>query len=67
MLTHPGQTIVRKEPCDIIEALREVRPLVSSFLPQGVPVKVEFPREAMMPQKDKTHRAAQTCRPKVYA
>ena len=55
MLTYLGQTVQRKEPCDVVESLREALLLAGPSLPQRVRVNMEFPPEAVMVQGDKAH------------
>ena len=55
MLTYRGHTIQGKEPCNIVEALREVLLLLGPSLSQRVRVNAELPPEAIMIQGDKAH------------
>ncbi len=55
MLTYLGRTIQGKEPCNIVEALREALLLVGPSLPQGVHVDAELPSEGITIQGDKVH------------
>jgi len=55
MLTYLGQTIQKKEPCNIVETVREALLLLRPSLPPRVQVKAELPSEAIMIQGDKGH------------
>jgi PAS domain S-box-containing protein len=55
MLTYLGHTVQRKEPCNVVEAVREALLLLGPSMPQRVHVKAELPPEAIMIQGDKVH------------
>ena len=55
MLTYLGHTVERKEPCNLVQAVREALLLLRPSLPQNVNVKMELPPEAVMIEGDKVH------------
>ncbi len=52
MQTYIGHTTVRKEPLDLIEAMREALFLVNASLPKNVHLRVEFPPRAAIINTD---------------
>jgi PAS domain S-box-containing protein len=57
MLTYLGQTVQKREPCNLVETVREALLLVGPSLPREVHVNAELPSEAMVIQGDKVHIA----------
>ena len=55
MLTYLGHTVDRKEPCNVVQAVREALLLLSASLPQKVQLKAELPPVVIMIQADKDH------------
>jgi PAS domain S-box-containing protein len=55
MLTYLGHTVQRKEPCNVVEAVREALLLLGPSLPQRVHVNAKLPPEAIIIQGDKAH------------